>query len=187
MMGLLQKVDLPEAKLGDWAISRFEIDKMGAAISLFSYGARAPRPGIYTKLTQGHTLWMTDTDAELYDHVEPVYQAKGHCLINGLGIGAVLAACLRKEAVKKVTVIEIAQPVIDLVGPHYRDPRVELVCADAFTYQPPKGVRYGMVWHDIWPTICADNLPEMHRLHRKYGKRCDWQGSWARYECERRT
>ena len=34
--------------------------------------------------------------------------------------------------------------------------------------------------HDIWDDICLDNLETMATLHRKYGRRCDWQGSWKR-------
>ena len=71
---------------------------------------------------------------------------------------------------------------------------MDIVQADAFTVKlprpslflhVPRDTRYDVVWHDIWDNICADNLPEMHRLHRRYGRRCDWQGSWARWHCER--
>ena len=89
---------------------------------------------------------------------------------------------------ERVTVVEVNQDVIDLVGPHYSAlygaHHVEIVHGDALTYQPPKKVRYGAVWHDIWANICPDNLPEMHKLHRRYGRRSDWQGSWSRHLCE---
>lgn len=62
---------------------------------------------------------------------------------------------------------------------------MQIINADAFAYKPPKSKRYGAVWHDIWANICADNLPEMHKLHRKYGRIADWQGSWCRWQCER--
>ena len=186
MSQFLQKVTIPEGQRGLWRVERFEIDKMHAAMSLFSYRARAPQPGTYTRLLRGQHCVMSDTDAEMRDHRYAVYKATGHVLLNGLGIGMVLAACLRKPEVTKATVIEIDADVIALVGPHYTDARVEIVCADALTYQPPKAVRYGMVWHDIWSNICSDNLPQMKALHRKYGRRADWQGSWCRYECERR-
>ena len=76
--------------------------------------------------------------------------------------------------------------MIDLVGPSFsHDDRVNIICADAFEWRPPKGVRYNAVWHDIWDDICTDNLPEMTRLHRKYGRRADWQGSWCRELCKR--
>lgn len=42
-----------------------------------------------------------------------------------------------------------------------------------------------MVWHDVWDYIDANNLTQMHALHRKYGRRADWQGSWCRDQCER--
>ena len=57
---------------------------------------------------------------------------------------------------------------------------LEIIEADAYLYQPPKGIRYSVVWHDIWPDLCEDNLKEMGTLHRRYGKRCDWQGSWGK-------
>jgi len=85
-----------------------------------------------------------------------------------------------------VTVVEKSKDVISLVAKHYLgDHRVTIVNADAYLYKPPKGVKYDAVWHDIWDNICGDNLPEMTRLHRKYGKRADWQGSWCRSLCRR--
>jgi hypothetical protein len=85
-------------------------------------------------------------------------------------------------------VIEMSPDVISLVADFYRTKfgdKAEIIEADALTWKPPKGSFYGAVWHDIWPSISADNLPEMHALHRRYGRRCDWQGSWARGFCER--
>jgi hypothetical protein len=181
-MQLIEKVTVPEGKRGAWQVERFEIPKNGLA---FLYKNRAPTPGTYTRLTHGTTCVMSDVPAEMRDHYEAVHQAKGHILINGLGLGMVLAACLKKREVTKATVIEIDKDVIDLVAPHYANKRVEVICANAYEYKPPKGIRYGMVWHDIWSYICADNLEGMKKLHRKYGRVADWQGSWCRYQCER--
>jgi spermidine synthase len=86
------------------------------------------------------------------------------------------------------TVVEIDPDVIALVGPTYTvDPRVEIVNADAFTY-PPAHSRYGAVWHDIWDDFSDDEYEESKRLHRKYGGKADWQGSWGRdfYLAQRR-
>jgi hypothetical protein len=47
-------------------------------------------------------------------------------------------------------------------------------------YRPDAGARFGAIWHDIWDSICEDNLDQMKTLHRRYGRRCDWQGSWGR-------
>ena len=185
-MKLIPNVSLPNAEHEPWKLEQFTIDKEDAMMALFHYKGRAPSPGTYTRLMRNRTVVMSDVPAEKRDHIDPVLNATGHILLNGLGIGMVLNACLRKPEVTKATVIEISQDLIDIVGPHYlTDKRVEIICADAMNYAPPKGVRYGMVWHDIWDDICSDNLPDMHKLHRKYGKRADWQGSWARWQCER--
>jgi hypothetical protein len=88
------------------------------------------------------------------------------------------------DQVTHVTVIEKSPDVIKLVGPSFADPRVTIIEADAYTYQPPKGIRYNAVWHDIWDNICGDNTEGMGKLHRKYGRRTDWQDSWCKAECQ---
>ncbi len=167
---------VPEGLRGNWRVERFEIK----ASETWRYGARSAPAGTYTRLMHGRQLYMSDTPAEVLDHVPFTSLAKGHVLINGLGLGLCLKIILPRHNLKTVTVIERSPEVIALVGPTYTtDPRVEIVCADAFEYKPPEGVRYDAVWHDIWPDICIDNLPEITRLKRKYGRRCDWQGAWA--------
>jgi hypothetical protein len=71
------------------------------------------------------------------------------------------------------------------VAPHIGDDRLRVIHADALKWMPPKVMRWSVVWHDIWDDISVDNLNEMTKLHRRYGRRCDWQGSWCRAECER--
>jgi spermidine synthase len=182
-VSLLQKVDLPEQSKGKFVIERFVVDAVDWKARLS--GREVPIGETFTRLMRGRTVVMSDTPAEMRDHRMAVYRARASCLINGLGIGMVLKAVLAKPEVTDVTVVELEQDVLDMVAPHYADSRVTFVCADAVSYQPPKGKRYGMVWHDIWDNICSDNLPAMKSLHRKYGRRADWQGSWCRYECER--
>ncbi|MGI9492498.1 MAG: hypothetical protein ACR2QF_08875 [Geminicoccaceae bacterium] len=189
----LHQVDIPEGAAGAWTVQRFTIseddarlDQMRCAFTFSGGGVRrAVRPGTFTRLMRGRTVVMSDTHAERFDHLEPVRRATGSVLINGLGIGVVLRNVLAKEDVTDVTVIELSPDVISLVAPHYDDPRVTIIQSDAMTCKPPKGKRYQVVWHDIWDYICADNLPDMHKLHRRYGRIADWQGSWCRRECER--
>lgn len=182
---------IPEGVSGDWRVEKFEVSKEDAmferlmAIVSSSHGRGVPE-GIYTRLKRNGTLVMSDTPDELMDGLSFYWNAKGHVLINGLGLGCTVDLVFAVPAVEKVTVIEISPDVIALVGPHLRyGDRLEIVEADAFTYQPPRGIHYGAVWHDIWDYITSDNLPEMHKLHRKYGRRADWQGSWCRDRCER--
>lgn len=195
---LVRKVDVPEGQEGDWSIKQLTITEddvmMHNLRERIRGGGREIPPGTYTRLLHKGCVVMSDTPAEMRDHWEPVREAKRatgeiDVLINGLGIGMVLQAMLDIPNVRSVTVIEISQEVINLVKPHYvnryGDKRLEVHWADALIWKPPANKRYAVVWHDIWNSICADNLEEMKTLHRRYGRRCEWQGSWCRWLCER--
>ncbi len=197
MKTLLKKVNVPEGQSGDWKVEKFVVsdedakfDSLRAAVS--GRGRSTPA-GEYTMLKNGGVLVMSDTPDEMNDHYDAVREAKGDILINGLGLGMVLFSAMEKfddydvYLVRHATVIEKSEDVINLVGPYYKEmygDKIKIIHADALEWKPPKGVRYQMVWHDIWNYICQDNLPEMHKLHRKYGRRCDWQGSWCRERLE---
>jgi hypothetical protein len=185
----IPRVDIPVGAFGPWSVERFTIEPSSPGLLYLSLRGRSLPPGQYTRLVhEQRGCVMSDTPAEMTDHQHFIDLAKGNVLINGLGIGMALNAILKNgnnaSMVEKVTVVEIDRNVIDLVAPHYlTDHRVEIVHASAFDYNPPKGIRYDAVWHDIWDSICSDNLDEMATLHRKYGRRADWQGSWCRDRC----
>lgn len=180
---MLTKVQIPESIRGEWRIERFTTDPV-RCMAYAGEGRNVPANEQFTRLMRGRTVVMSDTPAEMADCHEPVRMARGSCLVNGLGLGLVLKAILDKPEVTDVTVVEISREVFGMVSPYYTDPRITFVLADAMAYKPPVGKRYQMVWHDIWDYISADNLPQMHKLHRKYGRRADWQGSWCRRQCE---
>ena len=185
---------------GKWRLEQFEVTKkMSDRTALRAAACGRARefvpPGTYHQLVRGQQIVMSTTRAEIDDHM-PVLSAledcdNGNVLITGLGLGMVLTAVLDTPGVDHVTVIEISEDVIGLVEPAYRaagydEDRLTIVHADALEWKPPKGARYAVAWHDIWDLISSDNLRSMHRLHRKYGRCTDWQGSWCRYECEKR-
>lgn len=180
-----QKVTVPEGVSGDWQVEHFTVSAKDLEFTNLrimltpGMGHRVIDPGTYTRLTRRSAIVMTDTSAEMIEHTNPVRMADGDVLLNGLGLGVVLTALLNKKS-GHITVIERSQNVLDLISPHYTDSRVTFIHADALEWRPEKGTRYSVVWHDIWDDICGDNLKDMHRLHRAYGKRCDWQGSWSR-------
>ena len=185
------KVNVPFRISGEWSIEPFEVTineaKMEKVRALFNGGRGVPA-GKYTALKRNNQIIMSDTPDEIKDHFSIIRAAKDNVLINGMGLGVVLQACLNKDSVTHVTVIEQSEDVISLIGDYYKNiygDRLTIIHDDAFAYKPPINIKYGAVWHDIWDNICADNLPEMHRLHRKYGRRTEWQGSWARSICER--
>lgn len=188
---LIPGVRVPAGAAGPWVIEKMLVDEIGAKrfnmIESLHGSRRMIEPGEYTSLKYRGAIVMSDTPAEKSDHAEAVRIARGRCLVNGLGIGMVVNAMLLKPVVARVTVVEISKDVIDLVAPHYTElfgDRFQVVHADAYTYKPPICSKYDVVWHDIWGDISAENLEGMRRLHRKYGRRTVWQGSWCRDQCE---
>jgi hypothetical protein len=183
----IQTVDLPVCSKGDWKIEKFLVDRMDFR-SLFM-GREVPMGKTFTRLMRNRTLVMSDTPAECNDHWEAIFHAEGNVLISGLGLGMVLKNILLKPEVKDITVVELSQDLIDLVSPFYTDPRITYVCSSIFEYQPPRGKKYNLIWHDIWDNICGDNIPEMKTLKRKFAHRLvkgtGFQGCWAEYECRR--
>ncbi len=184
------KVDVPPGKIGNCEVLQFTVSKADESmgrIRAMSHGGRYVPAGEYTGLYIRNQLVMSDTPDEIGDHLRPIHHATGNVLINGLGIGVVLQGIAEKSDVTHVTVVEISQNVIDLVFPHYFKKfgnKIECICADAFEFKPPKGIRYNYVWHDIWDALCSDNLEGMKKLHRKYGRISDQQASWGREICE---
>ena len=181
------QVNVPVGTLGHWRVERFSVSEEEAARerlrAFCSRDGRCVPVGEYTRLMRGRAIVMSDTPDEIRDHLRPIHKATGQCLVNGLGLGVVVQAMLANDRVECVTVVEKSLEVIALVGVYYEavfGSRLSLVHGDAFTWKPPRCTRYSVVWHDIWDTICLDNLPEMATLHRRYGRRCDWQGSWCR-------
>lgn len=182
------KVDIPASGYGKWKVEKFTVSEKEAKFhnirAMFSFGdkGRPIEPGAYTRLIRDGAVIMSDTPAEISDHLWFMQDAIGNVLLNGLGLGVVLKGVLLKKEVKRVIVNEISEDVIRLISPYFTDKRVTINHADAFTWKP-NGMRFNFIWHDIWDNICEDNLSEMKRLHRKYGhylQKPSYQGSWGR-------
>jgi hypothetical protein len=183
------KVDVPAGKAGDWEIRIVDLDMDKDWLWFIKEGmnGRSTPPGRYTILRRGNVTVMSDTRAEIQDHMEAMIHTdlKGEALILGLGLGMVANGLLVNNPDLKVTVIEKSADVIALVQDHYKakfGDRFNVIHADAFEWKPPKGTRYALLWGDIWDTITSDNLPEMAVLHRRF--KADWKGSWAKDLCK---
>ena len=179
--------DVPDGESGGWKIDTFSVSEDEAKLDRVMSGFRAVRPGTYKRLSRGKTVVMSDTPSELRDHLWLFQMMKeaDSALIHGLGIGCAVNAAIM-HGVKTIDVVELSPDVIELVGPHYlakaASAGVDLTIheGDALTYRFPVGRRWGIAWHDIWDFISEENLEGMKLLHRRYGRRVDWQGSWAR-------
>lgn len=188
------QVVIPDGVCGEWRVESFTVSQKESDFTRIRASHKGRDhfipPGDYKRLMRGNTVVMSNTPMEVRTNLVFMMRAHGRVLINGLGLGMVLAEILKKDEVTSVTIVEASKDVIELVGSYYRengflhDPRVKIVNADALLYQPEKDERFDVVWHDIWDFISADNLEEMKLLHRKYGRRTDWQGSWCREQCE---
>jgi hypothetical protein len=187
------KVDVPVGESGEWKVEKFKVEeedvKSQRMRAAFHPGeaSRIVPAGEYTRLIHRGNVVMSDTPAEILDHLDFIQEAKGKVLINGLGLGVALNAILQKPEVEQITVIEISEDVVKLVGQHYLNKtngKLKIIVADALLWRPEKGEKFDVLWHDIWDNICTDNLSQMSKLHRSYGRRCDWQGSWGKELCE---
>jgi hypothetical protein len=185
------EVDAPDGVCGAWRVESFTIGENQSKATLMralyqNNPLEYVAPGNYKRLMRDDVVVMSNTQMEIATNRGFVRYARGRVLINGLGLGMVLQAILRKPEVTHVTVVEISKEVIELVGPSFsHDPRVKIVCADALTYCPAPGERFDAVWHDIWDNITPDNLPDMDLLHRRYGRCTHRQESWGRAQCEK--
>lgn len=188
------KISLPEGTVGRYHIRHFT-KKPGLTLAdaRLALSGRSIPPGEYTKLVVGADpddpwsdtkLWMSDTPDEKRDHIQAVammdFLKAERVIINGLGLGMVLAAALTFDHVKHVDVVEISKEVIELVGPHYDDPRVTIHHADAYEQAKawPTGTRWDVGWSDIWADSSTDDLKDHARLNRSYGQRCSWHACW---------
>ena len=185
-------VNVPDGKSGVWEVSTFSVGEDEIKIynirAIFQPGNRTMKAGTYKKLTRNGNIIMSNTPSEISDHTSFIFKAKKSesILINGLGLGVALTEILKSKFIKDITVIEKSKDVIALSRDTFsKDTRVEIIHADAFEWKPPKNKKYDAIWHDIWDDICVDNLTEMTKLHRKYGKRTKWQRSWNKELCKR--
>ena len=161
------ELSLPEGTSGDWEIRTFyEGDTK------------------YQALFKSGILMMANTFDIVEEYVDFLSRAEGTILINGLGIGMCCQYLLKKPSVTALTVVEFEPDAIKLVAPYFKsDLRFETIQADALTFQPPQGVRYDYVWHDIWTQYRSANLESMDSLFEKYRNIAGWQGAWAREKC----
>lgn len=184
------EVVIPDGKSSEWRVESFTISELESKMSMIrAMASRRPDEyapaGEYKRLMRGSVVVMSNTPMEIRTNADFIRRATGRVLINGLGLGMVLTAILKKPDVTAVTVVEASEDVIQLVAPSFAgDPRVTIKHSCAFQYTPEAAERFDAVWHDIWDYITASNLPQMNQLHGKYRAISSWQGSWARLECE---
>lgn len=186
---------IPEGQIGEAKVTHFEMSKeasrMTSIRAAFNACAGEYVPeGRYARLVVGDDLMMSDTLMEQSTNSRAVMEANGSVLIAGMGLGVMLIPVCRKPEVTKVLVIEKSADVIALVGPHVRAhlgadaAKLTILNADIFDFSPPKGQKWDVLWFDIWPSVCEDNLDGLTKLKRRYAKRLNrenpkcWMRAW---------
>ena len=206
------KVTLPAMESDIWSIRKFTVPAVNDTVGE-RYGDRRPPPGDYTGLWRKVDKWyhppesyagflsllpgsrkdpvMSDTPAEVKDHVPFIKKAQGVVLVAGLGLGMVTKALLAKPSVDHVVVVELDKNLINMVGPHYACDRLTIVEGSIFwgpdaLQRPtriPVNTQYDWAWFDIWDTIDMDNLEDFDALRDTWGSWCEHMEFWVEKEC----
>ncbi len=199
---------LPEMERGSWLVRKFdtrkEILSIAGVIEMakMQMEGRGIPNGEYTKLVcteiegKDHNVGvvMSDTPTEINDTIPMLKMAilnqASRVLIHGLGLG-IVPRMLAAYGVDYIDVVELEEDVIEMVGPYVTEEVEGMGCrlfihhGDALTYKFPRGTRWDIVWHDIWPDISDLNIPQMTKLKRRYANVCRWQGCWSEDEARK--
>ncbi len=129
------------------------------------FEARAPddpRPGRWND-----TPWMSLTPAEIITLRPGTRLARGHVIVAGLGLGHQLIEVSKRLQVKKITLVEINQELVDWILPvvrkHVRKP-LEVVVGDAYETIPRLSADVALI--DIFPGY-GDGFRRVAELARR--------------------
>ncbi len=160
---------VPESKFGTVLVRHHTVTELEAQLQCMK-GLRSA-PETVAVLEVDGQIMMSDSLHEHITNTDIVLKSHGVMLIVGLGLGMILHPILAKPGVRSVTVVERNPDVIALIAPtlteHLETGRLEIVEGNIFAWEPPIGVRYDVVYFDIWPTIAAGNYEQTKTLHRR--------------------
>jgi spermidine synthase len=174
---------------------KFKLEKF--EIKENSFFNRGVPKGEYIRLLDKEEMFngvvMSDTPMEHRTNYEILNKAHGDVLIAGLGIGMILLPLMNKEEVKSITIVEMYQDIIDMVGSQLPlNDKVKIIQADIFNHDFSKGTKFDTIYFDIWNYVNSDVYEEMKELKKGYRKYLrskkenpnSWIGCWAEYEAK---
>lgn len=178
-------------RVGPWQVRLVHSGTDDASAWIAAAEGMPHEPGWYSALVHDERgVVMSDLRAEIAGCLPILRRGTGRVLLSGLGLGIVPAVLLGSRKVTSIDVVEIDEQVIELMcgdaaaRDHWVDDRrLHIHHGDAHRYRWPTGTRWDVAWHDIWDTVSPGNLASMAHLHRRYGHRVRWQGSWEHAEC----
>ena len=164
---------IKDEKIGNFSvetltISPFDAELHNLSCKINKRPEQVVEAGTFKVLKENGDIWMSNTLMEVATHQQAIKKAKGNVLVAGLGLGMFLTAIKDKKEVKKITVIENSQEVIELVGKYYQDEKIQIINEDICDFNTDE--KFDLIWLDIWATISRDNLKEMDLLRKKFSK-----------------
>jgi hypothetical protein len=154
-------VSIPEGEVGTYRVKHFsrpagEVERSNFRTAFI--GGQGHSPLAFDRATNWHSLeyeggvWVTDLPIEQQQHDDLLAPLFGSVLVGGLGIGYAATVLAANPDVDEVVVVEISPEVVELVGPHVRDPngKVEIVTQDLFEFLRENDREFDWAFFDIW-------------------------------------
>jgi len=175
---------LPEGKRGNFTITK-KLIKKGMIMRTYSpagffyYDRFRSNFPVVTLMEGESTMWMSDTPMEQEGLRIPTVVAHGDVLILGLGIGLypVLLKTYNKT-IRRVVIVEKELAVVQLVYPHIRSSKTEVLVCDAEKYLLACTDKFDFIYVDVWGSINAP-LTEADKW-TKLAQRCLTEGGEVR-------
>jgi len=165
-----------ELTLGNWRLKKFSL------IPQRGYFQDWAGEGEMWVLLEGEKSWMSTAWYEVDSQAPHVAAAGGHVVVMGAGMGIAVYNLLAMPQVRRVTLVEREQLVLDLLEqaagmrawPGHG--KLHVVLGDALAYTPDEPV--DLLYVDIWPTIGEpQNIEEMQAIQGRLGAaRLGWWG-----------
>ena len=114
------------------------------------------KPFSYLALCEGNNIWMSLNPNEIETMKPFINKGHGNVLVLGLGMGYVPFMMALKDEVKRITIIEKDQNIINLFNnllfPHFINKnKITIIKDDAISYVS-KNNKYDYIFADLWHT-----------------------------------
>ena len=131
----------------------------------------------YLTLSKNNNIWMCVTPNEINTMKPHIKKARGNIITFGLGLGYYIYMASMKNEVKKITIIERDEYIINLFKEHllplfpYKE-KIEIIKEDALSYiTKTKLIQYDYAFFDLWHNA-EDGLPLYIKI-KELDIRCD--------------
>lgn len=122
----------------------------------------------YPVLKHDNIVWMSITPNEITTMQEAIKEARGNVLVLGLGLGYYQYMVSNKDSVKKVTIIEKDENIIQLFKKHIlpqfkNKQKIKIIHDDAFHFLDCNKEKFDYCFLDLWHSP-EDGFPLFLRL-----------------------